>query len=56
MEELREQLLVMRNLCDVSIVLIEAGKEKLLPTILELIYLEAQQITEEHCIKDEHKS
>ena len=50
MEELKEQLKTMRNLCDVSIVLIEAHKEKLLPTVLEIIHLESQQITEDHCV------
>jgi len=55
MDELKERMKTLKNLCDVSIALIEVGKVKLLPTILELIYLEAQQITEEHCV-DEHKA
>lgn len=52
MEELKEQLKTVKNLCDIGVVLIEQHKGPLLPTILELIYLEAQQITEEHCVKD----
>ena len=55
MEELVEQIKTMRNLCDVSLVLIEARKEKLLPTILEIIHLETQQITEEYCVEAREK-
>ena len=53
MDELKEQLKTMKNLCDIAVVLIEQHKNSLLPTILELIYLESQHITEEHCIKPE---
>ena len=53
MEDLKEQLKTTSNLCDIAVVLIEVGKIKLLPTILELIHLESQQIIEEYCVKSE---
>jgi len=51
MEELVEQLKTIKNLADISVLLIEEGKMDLLPTALELIYMESQQILDEHCVK-----
>ena len=49
---LREYLRTTRNLCDVALIVLEQGKDELLPTVLELLYQEAQNILEEHCIVD----
>lgn len=55
-QELKEHFLVeelktVRNLCDISLLLIRGGREELLPTILELLYQEVQQIVDEHCVE-----
>ena len=47
---LEEQLKTTRNLCDVALLLIHTGNTKLLPTILELLYQETQQIVDENCV------
>jgi len=55
---LLEQIKTIRNLCDVAIFLrqekgIECEKGSLLATILELLYEEAQSLTDEHCVVKE---
>ena len=51
-EWLIEELETIKNLCDVSLFLIERKKFDLLATILELLYLESQAVVEEHCIEE----
>ena len=51
-EHLEEQLKTLHNLVDISFLIIEGNRPKLLPTILELILLEAQSIAEKHCIEE----
>lgn len=53
MEQVKEQLKTIRNLCDISLLVAESGKVVLLPTILELLHLETVKVVEEHCIVDE---
>ena len=48
---LPEQLKTIKNLCDIAQSLIDSGRVKLLPTILELMLIEAQQVIEENCIE-----
>jgi len=48
---LPDQLKTMRNLCDISLILIEREREELLPTVLELLYQEVQQIVDEFCVE-----
>ena len=52
MEELREQLGTIKNLCDIALLVVESGKVLLLPTILELLHIETARVVEEHCIVD----
>lgn len=47
---LEEELKTVRNLCDVSLILISQMQVGLLPTILELLYKETQDIIDEYCI------
>ena len=55
MNELVEQLKTIRNLCDISLLVVESGKVLLLPTILELLHIETAKVVEEHCTVDEPK-
>ena len=48
---LPDQLKTMRNLCDISLILIEREKQELLPTVLELLYQEAQAILDSYCVE-----
>jgi hypothetical protein len=51
---LEEQLKTTRNLCDTALILIHTNNQKLLPTILETLYEQTQQIVDENCVmKDE---
>lgn len=50
---LSEALKTTRNLCDVSLMVLEQGKDDLLPTVLELLHLETQEIVEDYCILGE---
>jgi len=45
-----EQIKTIRNLCDISLLLVEQNKGELLPTVLELILVESQQVVDETCI------
>lgn len=48
-----EQLQTITNLTDVAQILIALNREDLLPTILELIHKEAQDITDTYCVVEE---
>lgn len=51
---LPEQLKTTKNLCDIALLLLEQRIDKrqtLLPTILEFLYEQVQQILDEQCIK-----
>lgn len=47
---LPEQLKTVKNLCDISLLLLEQGEAGLLPTVLELLYQEVQQMVDEFCV------
>jgi len=47
---LPEQLKTIRSLTEVADILIEQKKRHLLPTILELLLIEAQQVVDENCV------
>ena len=51
---LTEQLRTVRNLVDISYLILKQGEEAeyLLPTALELLYVEAQHITLDHCVAE----
>lgn len=57
MEQLTEQIKTRRNLCDIALLVIEKGQLNqrvvLLPTILEVLYLEVADALEAHCIVDD---
>jgi hypothetical protein len=53
---LTESLKTIRNLCDTAIFLQEHLLDRLLPTQLELIYSEAQQLIDDYCIMNENVS
>ena len=49
-EQLLEQLKTIKNLVEVAVILVNLGREELLPTVLELLYLESQDIVDEYCV------
>lgn len=49
---LPEQLKTCINLCRIAQILIDGGYERYLPTVLELLYQETQQIIDDNCIKE----
>lgn len=51
-EWLREQLKTTKNLCEIAQILM-TDNEHLLPTILELLLIEVQQIVDDNCIDEE---
>ena len=53
MDELKEQLNTLRNLCDISLIVLASGEIRLIPTILEVFYMEATKVIEEHCKQPE---
>ena len=53
MEELIEALKTQRNLCDIAILVCEANKGELLPTILEVMLVEMQKPIFENCVEGE---
>ena len=50
-EWLSEQLKTIRNLVEISLLLIEQNREDLSPTALEILHLESQKIVDENCGK-----
>lgn len=50
-EWLPEQLKTIRNLCLTAEVLIKENRDELLPTILEFLLEEAQNIVDENCVE-----
>ena len=53
MDYLLESLKTIRNLCETAAVLRNLGRDDLIPRILEVVLLEAQELTESYCIVDE---
>ena len=53
MDELKEQLNTLRNLCDISLIVLASREIRLIPTILEVFYMEATKVIEEHCKQPE---
>jgi len=49
---LSEQLKTITNLCKIAQMLIDNNEPELLPTILELMQLEIQDVIEENCVID----
>ncbi|KKM18523.1 hypothetical protein LCGC14_1664830 [marine sediment metagenome] len=39
-----------RNLCDVALIVLEQGKDELMPTVLELMHVETQRLIDDYCI------
>ncbi len=50
---LKEQLRTIRNLCEISLLITD--EEHLLPSILELLYLETQNMVTSQCVLPENK-
>jgi hypothetical protein len=50
---LPDQLLTIHNLTEVANILINIKRRELLPTILELMLIEAQQVVDENCVDEE---
>ena len=46
MEDIGEQLKTLHNLSEISLILFNLSRTELLPTVLEIIYLEAQELME----------
>ena len=49
---LDEQLKTAENLCRIAKILKADGRPELLPTVLELLYIETQEIIGDHCISE----
>ena len=47
---LEEQIKTTRNLCNIVLILIKENRS-LLPTVLELLFIEVAQILDEQCIE-----
>lgn len=47
---LLEQVKTIKNLCEIAILLRQMGKNELLPTVLELVFGEAQQMNDDYCV------
>ena len=47
---LEEQLKTTRNLTDIALLLIETNHRELLPTVLELLFEQCQEILDSHCV------
>ena len=55
-DSLLENIRIVRNLAEVAITLRVKGKDELLPTVLELMMVELQDVIDEHCVvEDESK-
>jgi hypothetical protein len=52
MDYLAEQVRTIKNLCEVALILRELNRNELLPTILETIMLEAEDMVDEYCVED----
>ncbi len=50
-EWLPEQLKTIKSMCDIAQILINTGNNHFVPTILELMQIEIQQVVEENCIE-----
>lgn len=50
---LLEQIKTIHNLTEVATILRNMNRDELLPTILELIYLEAQDMVDTYCIEED---
>ena len=53
MDELKEQLNTLRNLCDISLIVLASREIRLIPTILEVFYMEATKVLEQYCKQPE---
>jgi hypothetical protein len=49
---LYESVKTIRNLCDIAEICINIGRREFLPTILELLFQEAQGVVDDHCVKE----
>lgn len=47
---LLEQIKTISNLCQIAVMLRELNKDELLPTILELMLLECQDLVDVYCV------
>ena len=50
LEELTELIKSIKNRCDIYLLICHSGAEHLLPTLLEDLYVDAQQIIDEYCV------
>lgn len=53
MDYLLESVKTIRSLCEIAVVLRNLGREDLLPTVLEIVLLEAQDMVDEYCVEEE---
>ena len=52
-DDLVERLTTTKKRCDIALLLVQYGKEELLPTILEDIFFGSQCILDYYCVKDD---
>ena len=50
---LLNQLDTARKLTDIAVILVNVSRPELLPTVLELLLIEIQNIVESHCIEED---
>ncbi len=51
MDILLEQIKTIKNLAETALFLKELGREQLLPTILELMFVEIQTLNDDYCVR-----
>uniref|UniRef100_A0A6M3KTB2 Uncharacterized protein n=1 Tax=viral metagenome TaxID=1070528 RepID=A0A6M3KTB2_9ZZZZ len=47
---LQETIKTVNNLCLISFILIDADRRELLPTVIELMHLETQDLINDYCV------
>lgn len=48
---LREQIRTIHNLSEVALIIYDMNRDDLLPTVLEELFIEAQQVNDDFCVK-----
>ncbi len=51
--KLREQLKTIKNLTEIALILRNVERDDLLPTVIELLFLEAQGLIDNYCVVKE---
>jgi len=47
---MEESIKTVNNLCLISLILIDANRRELLPTVIELMHMETQRLIDDYCV------